>query len=77
MSYSFQILNELLSDEDESISDVIMEVSAGVGGQEAMLFAQELNSLYYNYLNFCGWQFEFATLEETELGKTFHLISIL
>lgn len=61
-------MDELLSNEDESISDVIVEVSAGVGGQEAMLFASELNTLYYNYFSFCGWQFELANVEETEIG---------
>lgn len=58
----------LLSNEDESVSDIIVEVSAGVGGQEAMLFASELHQLYYNYFNFCGWTFQLANLEETEIG---------
>lgn len=46
-----------------------MEVTAGVGGQEAMLFAKEVHDLYCNYFNFCGWQYELANLEETELGN--------
>lgn len=36
-------------------SSVLFEVSAGVGGKEAMLFANDLCNLYYNYFSFKKW----------------------
>lgn len=39
-------------------SDCIFEISAGVGGKEAMLFADELCSMYNNYFNYKNWELE-------------------
>jgi len=57
------VLNEIyeyeLSKDKERISDVscvLFEVSAGVGGKEAMLFANELCFMYLNYFNFKNWE---------------------
>lgn len=50
-------------------SDIIMEISAGVGGQEAMLFAGELFNMYCNYIAFKGWNSEALDYEETDLGN--------
>lgn len=49
-------------------SDVVLEVSAGVGGQEAMLFSQELLDMYGNYAYFRGWEYNIVSLERTEIG---------
>lgn len=39
-------------------SDCIFEISAGVGGKEAMLFADELCTMYSNYFNYKNWEIE-------------------
>jgi peptide chain release factor 1 len=39
-------------------SDCIFEISAGVGGKEAMLFADELCAMYNNYFNYKNWELE-------------------
>lgn len=37
--------------------DIILEVECGAGGQEAMLFSQEVFDMYQNYAVHRGWQF--------------------
>ena len=49
-------------------NDVILEVNAGVGGQEAMLFAKEVLAMYLNYATFCGWQVEVINSTESDQG---------
>lgn len=57
------VLNEIysyeLSKDTERIADsanVLFEISAGVGGKEAMLFADELCLMYINYFQYKNWQ---------------------
>lgn len=50
-------LEELLIPEDPRNSrDVIMEIRAGAGGEEATLFAQELLRAYIRYAEIKGWK---------------------
>lgn len=55
-------------DEKENCRSLFLEISAGVGGQEAMLFAQNLHLMYVKYANFRQWNLELTDFEETELG---------
>ncbi|MDA1169033.1 MAG: peptide chain release factor 1 [bacterium] len=56
-------LDELLIPEDPRNSrDVIMEIRAGAGGEEATLFAQELLRAYIRFAEIKGWRV--AVLEE-------------
>ena len=48
--------------------NVIMEIRAGVGGEEAALFASSLYRMYAMYGEKQGWRLEIAGLSETELG---------
>lgn len=41
--------------------DCLFEISAGVGGKEAMLFADELCTMYTNYFNFKNWEIDSAS----------------
>ncbi|CAK1602277.1 unnamed protein product [Parnassius mnemosyne] len=47
---------------------VLVEVTAGAGGQEAMLFARELFELYEAYANFKEWEVDVASLEKSDIG---------
>ena len=47
---------------------VIMEIRAGVGGEEAALFAHSLYRMYSMHGERQGWRLELAGLSETELG---------
>jgi peptide chain release factor 1 len=55
-------------DDKDRCSDIVLEVSAGVGGQEAMLFARELLDMYCNYITYKDWDFQTADLELSEIG---------
>ncbi|CAL8088606.1 unnamed protein product [Orchesella dallaii] len=52
----------------DSCDDVILEVSAGVGGQEAMLFTSELFEMYEKYACFRGWSCSTTSYDTTEIG---------
>ncbi len=48
--------------------NVVMEIRAGTGGEEAALFAMNLMRMYTAYAAQKGWQLEIADLSETEIG---------
>jgi len=48
--------------------NVIMEIRAGTGGEEAGLFAAELFRMYSRYAEIKGWQIEVLSQNETGLG---------
>ena len=48
--------------------DVILEIRAGVGGEEAALFAHSLYRMYAMYAERRGWKVEVDSASETELG---------
>jgi len=47
---------------------VVMEIRAGAGGDEASLFGALLMRMYARYAERHGWQVEYISLNETELG---------
>jgi peptide chain release factor 1 len=48
--------------------DIIMEIRAGTGGDEAALFAADLFRMYSRFAETKGWKFEIMSSSETELG---------
>jgi len=48
--------------------NIIMEIRAGTGGEEAALFASDLYRLYSRFAETRGWKFEIMNANETELG---------
>ena len=56
--------------------NVILEIRAGAGGEEAALFAADLYRMYYMYAVSRGWQLELLSQNPTELGG-FREISFL
>ena len=62
-------LDELLLPRDADDSrDVIIEVKAGVGGEEAALFAAELLRMYRQYAVSRGWSTTLLSSSDSELG---------
>ncbi|KAI2658105.1 Peptide chain release factor 1-like, mitochondrial [Labeo rohita] len=53
-----KILSLLIPEEESDMSDLVLEVTAGVGGQEAMLFTAEIFDMYQNFAAFHGWGFD-------------------
>jgi peptide chain release factor 1 len=48
--------------------NIIMEIRAGTGGDEAALFAADLYRMYSRYAEKNGWKHEIITISETEIG---------
>jgi peptide chain release factor 1 len=48
--------------------NIIMEIRAGTGGEEAALFASDLYRMYSRFAENRGWKFEIMNSNETELG---------
>ena len=58
----------LLPKDPNSGKDVIIEVRAGTGGDEAALFAADLYRMYTRYADVMGWKHEFLEGNVTEIG---------
>lgn len=58
----------LLPSDPNDGKNVIVEIRAGVGGEEAALFANSLFRMYSMYAAPRGWRVETDSLNETELG---------
>ncbi len=67
-----KLLNQLkillLPKDPNDEKNVIMEIRAGAGGDEAALFAAELYRMYGRYAERRGWKTELASLNENGLG---------
>ena len=66
LEHELQIL--LLPKDPNDGKNVIVEIRAGVGGEEAALFAHSLHRMYSMYAEKQGWKAEVDSLNETELG---------
>ena len=58
----------LLPRDASAEKDVIMEIRAGTGGEEAALFAADLFRMYSRYAQTKGWTVDIVTLNESERG---------
>ncbi len=58
----------LLPEEPNDARNVILEVRAGTGGEEAALFAAELLRMYSRYAESRGWRLSVTESHETGLG---------
>ncbi len=62
-------LKEALAPKDPNDArNVVLEVRAGTGGDEASLFAAELFRMYARYAEKRGWRVEIIDLSESEVG---------
>ena len=58
----------LVPKDPEDSKDVILEIRAGTGGEEAALFAADLARMYTRYAERKGWKVEHVDSNPTELG---------
>jgi peptide chain release factor 1 len=57
--------------------NVILEIRAGTGGEEASLFASELFRMYGRYAERRGWQVEVLNLSSSGLGGVKEVIALI
>ncbi|NXN94884.1 RF1ML factor, partial [Rhinopomastus cyanomelas] len=67
-----QIVLLLIPSEESDESDLVVEVTAGIGGQEAMLFTAEVFDMYQRYAAYKKWKFEILGYFPSELGGLRH-----
>lgn len=65
-----QIEQLLIPKDPTDARDVILEIRAGAGGEEAALFAAELMRMYSRYAERKGWRTEILSLSEADAGGT-------
>ncbi|MEK7066687.1 MAG: PCRF domain-containing protein [Patescibacteria group bacterium] len=53
---------------EEDPKEVILEVRAGAGGEEAAIFAMELAEMYEKYAEIKGWSWKPVDVSQAELG---------
>ncbi len=73
LSAKFELLeselkNILMPKDPEDSMDVIMEIRAGTGGDEACLFAGDLFRMYQRFCERKGWKFEVNSITEGATG---------
>uniref|UniRef100_A0A1A7WWJ8 Peptide chain release factor 1-like, mitochondrial n=2 Tax=Iconisemion striatum TaxID=60296 RepID=A0A1A7WWJ8_9TELE len=67
-----KILDLLIPKEEADLSDLVLEVTAGVGGQEAMLFTAEMFDMYLGFAQHYGWSFDILEHMTSDLGGLRH-----
>jgi len=63
-----RLINVLTPTDDADDKNVVVEVRAGTGGDEASLFASEVFKMYQKYALLRGWKWEQLALNKTEIG---------
>lgn len=63
-----QIVRQLLPKDPRDKRNVIVEIRAGTGGEEAALFAADLFRMYTRYAERHGWKTEVLSASESERG---------
>jgi peptide chain release factor 1 len=58
----------LLPKDEADAKNVILEIRAGTGGEEAALFAADLFRMYQRYAERQRWRFELMEVQETGIG---------
>ena len=64
-------MDEILADEEAAEAmpnEVVLEVRAGVGGEEAALFAKEIADMYRGYATVRGWSMKTLSESKTDIG---------
>ncbi|KLO24172.1 peptide chain release factor 1 [Marinitoga sp. 1197] len=69
-TYNLEILSLLIPGNEINERNIIMEIRAGTGGEEAALFASDLMRMYLRYAENKGWKHEIMELSDTGIGGT-------
>lgn len=62
------LTNDLLPRDPNDEKNVLLEIRAGAGGEEAALFAGSLLRMYMRYAERQGWHTEFLSTNPTDIG---------
>jgi len=65
----------LIPKDPNDSKNIILEIRAGTGGDEAAIFAGDLFRMYKNYADSCGWKFSLINANEGSAGGYKEIIS--
>ena len=68
------VTRELAPKDPHVDKNVIMEIRAGTGGDEAALFAADLHRMYQRYIESAGWKTEVLSMQESSGGGVKEII---
>jgi peptide chain release factor 1 len=68
---------ELLPKDPNDERNVLLEIRAGTGGEEAALFAQEIFRMYTHYAENQGWRVEVMNLNDTGIGGIKEVVALI
>ncbi|MCR4317586.1 MAG: peptide chain release factor 1 [Planctomycetes bacterium] len=63
-----EIKSALVTGDEDSARNAIVEIRAGVGGEEAALFAGDLLRMYQYYAGIKGWKIEIIDISHADVG---------
>jgi len=63
-----ELLDMTIGGVDANRANLVLEIRAGTGGDEAALFARDLYDMYKHYAESQGWKVEILSFNSTELG---------
>ncbi len=67
----------LLADDPNDVKNVVLEIRAGTGGNEATLFAAELFRMYCRFAEAQGWKVKTTNLSDSSVGGLKEVIAII
>ncbi|MCS6951323.1 MAG: peptide chain release factor 1 [Bryobacterales bacterium] len=67
----------LLPKDPNDEKNVLLEIRAGTGGDEATLFAAEIFRMYARYAESQGWKVEISSVSESEIGGYKEIIALI
>lgn len=67
----------LLPKDPNDEKNVVLEIRAGTGGDEATLFAAEIFRMYARYAESQGWKVEISSVSESEIGGYKEIIALI
>jgi peptide chain release factor 1 len=73
----FSLKNLLLPKDPLDKKNIILEIRAGTGGEEAALFASELFRMYCRFAELKGWRVEIMSASDTGLGGFKEVIALI
>ena len=67
----------LLPKDPNDERNVLLEIRAGTGGEEAALFAQEIFRMYSQYAEQQGWKVQVMSLSDTGIGGVKEVVALI
>jgi len=67
----------LLPQDPNDARNVVLEIRAGTGGNEASLFARDLFRMYSRYAEALGWKVDVTDVHETAVGGVKEVVAVI